>query len=900
MLNFSSLVVKNKAVKNMHGMNKSTIAEARFKTMLIQLSLSILVIASLIATPTVLHASAATRLVVDNVDLNYYLPKNLVENNAYNTDIIKPKSVLNFEVGQWHARHDQVIQYMRNLAAQSERVSIIEMGTTWEQRPQILVVITSKENQDKLQEIINSRKLTESNDSTNQQLVVWLGYSVHGNEASGTNASMITAYHLAAKQGDAHQKFLQDSIVLIEPSLNPDGYGRFSNWANNNRSTHLSKDVYDREHREDWPGGRTNHYRFDLNRDWLLAQQPESKARLKWYHQFRPHVLGDFHEMGSNSSYFFQPGVPSRQNPLTPDENFELTDSIAKYHAKILDEAGSLYYSKENYDDYYYGKGSTYPDINGSIGILFEQASVRGHLRDTINGPMSFPFAVKNHFLTSLSTLEGAYANKDRLIDYQQRFFDQSKTAARNDNSKAIIVSNDGDPTRMAAFIDILLRHQIKIYALAEPMTINGLKISEGIIIPFNQPQYRLIKSLFETRTQFKDNTFYDVSSWTLPHAFNLPYAMLTRKGLKTNIRGKLIRTSQRNVGVVSGKAKVAYSINWNNYSAAAASNYLLELGINLRVARKAFTTDNLKGKTSFDAGTIVVPVGIQSVSSDTLYALMQKVAERFHLAISAIDSGYAKSGIDIGSDSMGRLKPVRPVLLTGSGTSGYDTGELWHLFDQRLAMNLTQAKITDFSKLALNKYTHLLLANGNYGALTEKNIVDIKSWVKAGGVLIAMKSASQWVSENKIIDVSFVIDEEEKLPAKKSIAYTEMDDNDASVMIGGSIFATDIDITHPLAYGYQRKFLPVFRNHQMIMNPSNNQYATVVRYRKSALLSGYVSDDNLEKISNSAMMIAERKSSGAVILILDNPVFRGFWYGTSRLLINSLFFGTSFKSPNN
>ncbi|RLA03354.1 MAG: zinc carboxypeptidase, partial [Gammaproteobacteria bacterium] len=592
------------------------------------------------------------------------------------------------------------------------------------------------------------------------------------------------------------------------------------------------------------------------------------------------------------------PGVPSRQNPLTPDENFNITDSIAKHHAKKLDQAGSLYYSKQNFDDYYFGKGSTYPDINGGIGILFEQASARGHLQNTTNGPLSFPFAIKNHFLTTLSTLEGAYAERDRLIDYQQSFYDKALTGARNDNTKAVVISDDGDPARLAALTDILLRHQITVYQLAGKVKINDTKIDRGIIVPFNQSQYLLIKSLFETRTRFADNTFYDVSSWTLPYAFNLPFERIERKSWRKKLLGKEISSAKLPEGKTEGLAKVAYAFDWNHYSAAAGLNQLLEQGLKIKVAGKAFEAETAGGKAAFAPGSIVVPVALQTIQPEQLHQLIQQAAIKFHLQISAINSGYAISGIDLGSSSMESLTRPKPLLLTGPGTSSYDTGELWHLIDQRLQMELTQAKLANFSKLSLKSYSHLILANGRYDSLKEEDVEAIKSWIGQGGVLIAMKSATKWVAENKLIEVDFKESKEDKDSEVEAKSYASMEKDNAQKVIGGSIFATNLDISHPLAYGYQREFLPVFRNHTLIMEPSSNPYATIVRYNKEPLLSGFVSNENLEKIAGSAMMVAERKGKGSVVLILDNPVFRGFWYGTSRLFINSLFFGTSFQNP--
>ncbi len=830
--------------------------------------------------------------------LEYYLP----ENTTYNGQISTPESRLGYQVGQMHARHDQVVGYMQHLAEISPRASIIDIGKTWEKRPQILMVITAPENQARLNEIIEQRSQIPQRSKSPTPLVVWLGYSIHGNEASGTNTSLLSAYHLVAREDDQHTQFLKDTVVIIEPSLNPDGYGRFTNWVNSNQSQHLSSDPMDREHREDWPNGRTNHYRFDLNRDWIPAQQPETKARLTWYHKFKPHLLGDFHEMGNhNSSYFFQPGVPSRQNPLTPKENLQLTDMIARYHAKKMDAEGRLYFSKEKFDDFYHGKGSTYPDVNGSVGILFEQASVRGHLRDTKNGKLRFPFAIKNHLLTTLSTLEGAYELRDQLIDYQQKFFDKAERAARNDNTRAIVISNDGDAARSQIFVEILLRHKIKVYELATAVNIDNLKISNGFIVPLKQTQYWLIKSIFETRTQFKDNTFYDVSTWTLPYAFNLPFANIDRRTWKDKLIGPEVTLSSQNSGKVEGNPKVAYAFDWNNHGAAAAVNQLLLKGMNVRVAKKAFSSETASGKQHFSTGTIVIPVGVQSIKQEQLHQEMLDIAKKYQLIIRSINNGYSISGIDLGSDSLQVLTQPNPLLLTGADTSSYDTGELWYTIDQQLHMQLTQAKMHDFSRLKLTDYSHLIMADGSYKALKEEHLKSISSWINDGGVLIAMKSASKWVTDNKLLDVNFHQDDKSnKGPAKKRRAYADIDKDDAQQVIGGSIFSTTIDLTHPLTFGYQRESLPVFKNHSLMMEPSSNPYATVVRYNNEPLLSGFVSNENLEKIANSAMMIAERKGKGSIILILDNPVFRGYWYGSSRLFINSLFFGTSFRNPAN
>src|SRR5690242_9659389 len=396
-------------------------------------------------------------------DLKYYLPDSV----SYNPSIPKPKDIIYHEVGEWHVTHDRLVNYMKALAAAApDRIKLETMGFTYEGRPQVLLIITSPKNQQRLEEIrLQHIQLTDPAASAslnidNMPIVVYIGHSIHGNEPSGANAALLSAYYLAAAQGKSIDELLENVVILFDPSFNPDGLQRFSTWVNQHRGKNLVTDPNSREFNEAWPGGRFNHYWFDLNRDWLPAQHIESQNRLKWFHAWKPNILTDHHEQGTNATFFFQPGVPSRVNPLTPDKNQELTAKLAKYHAQFLDRIGSLYFTKENYDDFYYGKGSTYPDINGAIGILFEQASSRGHLQQTSNGQLSFPFTIRNQFVTALSTLEGARSLRKEFLNFQRDFFKNSVSEAANYPVKAFVVGNgNSDQARINIFQQMLSRH---------------------------------------------------------------------------------------------------------------------------------------------------------------------------------------------------------------------------------------------------------------------------------------------------------------------------------------------------------------------------------------------------------------------------------------------------------
>jgi len=342
------------------------------------------------------------------LELSYYLPKS----NSYNQDIPKPSEIIGHEVGEWHVTHDKLVQYMYAVANSSERIIIEETGKTYENRPLLILKVSSEENIKNLTSIRESHleisNGVKKSDFKNMPAIVYQGYSVHGNEASASNAALLGIYYLAASNDPETLEILNNSVILFDPCLNPDGLQRFANWVNSNKNLVPNPDNNDREFTEVWPGGRTNHYWFDLNRDWLPVQLPESQARVKTYTDWLPNIVTDHHEMGTNSTFFFQPGIPSRVNPLIPNLNQKLTEKVAKYHANFLDKIGSLYYSKENYDDFYFGKGSTYPDANGGIGILFEQGSSRGHIQNSQNGVLTFPYTIRNQLTTTLSTLKAA------------------------------------------------------------------------------------------------------------------------------------------------------------------------------------------------------------------------------------------------------------------------------------------------------------------------------------------------------------------------------------------------------------------------------------------------------------------------------------------------------------
>ncbi len=847
----------------------------------------------------------------DQPTLGYYLPSGI----DYDPAIPKPSDILGHEVGEWHVRHDLVVQYFEALAAASPRFAIEEYGRSHEGRRLLLATVTNDATPERIEALrtrhldvaVGRKDLTDADPA-----VVWMGYGVHGNESSATNASVLLAYYLCAARGKGTQRLLDNCLVLIDPCINPDGLSRFAHWANTHKSRNLVGDPASREHNEVWPGGRTNHYWFDLNRDWLLLTHPESRGRLAQYHAWKPNVLTDYHEMGTNSTYFFQPGIPSRQNPLTPDRNLELTREIAKYHARALDGIGSLYYTEESFDDFYYGKGSTYPDINGAIGILFEQASSRGHLQESTNGPVSFPFTIRNQFATSLSTLAAAESLKSELLSFQRSFYDSGRQKAKRDPKRAYVFGQKEDHARNHELIDLLNRHGITVNSLARKIRKNGHAFDPGtaFVVELDQLQYWLIRACFETRTEFPDESFYDVSTWTLPLSFGVPYAALTREEFSAELLGDAVRDTQRAARIDDLDDKcVAAAFEWHGYYAPRSLSRLQSADVSTRAATRRFTATTARGPREFDYGTIVVQLGVDAKERGRIKKILAAVANEDGVEVHGITGGLTPEGVDLGSPSIAALEAPKPLLLVGSGVSSYEAGEVWHLLDTRYDVTLSKVESSQFNRLDLDRYTHVILVGGSYDDISEAGRESLSRWVRGGGVVVAMKSAAGWAAKNLL--------HRDSKPAKHAADDDHKDDHDdppettetaipayadyeterAKGLINGSIFEAVLDITHPICFGYVRDRLPVFRNSSTVMPVGKNRYGSPVRYTSEPLLSGYASDENVDKIAGSAAISIDRMRSGTVIRMVDNPNFRGVWYGTNKFFANALFFGGLIKN---
>ncbi|MFP4024027.1 MAG: M14 family zinc carboxypeptidase [Thiohalospira sp.] len=824
------------------------------------------------------------------IDFNYYLGNNIPVNN----EIPVPGSLSGHALGEWHFSHSQVVHYLKVLSQKSDKVKMVEYGRTHENRPLYHFIISAPENIANIEEIRKNHLnyiYSEDNNtkSDDHPIIILLGYGVHGNESSATNASLLTAYYLLASEEEQVEEYLNNAVIIIDPSLNPDGFNRAASWVNMHQSKNWVDDQSSIQFTEQWPGGRTNHYWFDLNRDWLLVQHPESQARVKEFHRWKPVVVTDHHETGSNATFFFQPGVPSRNNALTPAENYDLTYKIGQYHSKALDNIGTLYFSEEVFDDFYYGKGSSYPDVNGAIGILFEQSCVNGQVVDNTHGTTTFAEAIRNQFTVSLSTINAAIENKDELKNYQRSFYQSVKQMAGKDKIKGYAFGNMEDPVRLHYMLQVLNNHQIDIYHNQKNISIGDTHFdaNQAYIVPLNQNQYRLIKSLFEKNNTYEDSIFYDISSWNFPMTFNINYRELENVN---SLMGEKVNSFEIPQGTINSQSSIGYIFNWSNYHSPKALYRLMEKNIRVKVATKPLQIEENGAIKNLGYGSIFVPVTKQPVPADELYAVLQEIAKNDGVDVYGLETGFRYSGIHFGSYSFRPLKKPNVLLLTGNGIRSYEAGEIWHLLDHRMDMPVTRIDIGRLNRIDLFKYNTLIIPSGNIRfSKSESKKLDV--WLENGGNLITIGNAITETERQEWIKPK--IRKWEKLDSSLRLSYASASDQRRANSISGVILNAQIDPTHPIAYGYNQNTLPVFKNSGFVLEKSNNPYATPVFIAdEDILLSGFLKDEAMKQLTNSAYVVTYPVGRGKMIAFADDPNFRGIWYGTNKLFLNAIFFG--------
>ncbi len=812
---------------------------------------------------------------------------------TFDPRIPTPAEFLGYDIGSHYTRHDQLVAYFHELARLSDKVTVQEIGKTYENRPLIVATVSSPENLRTIGDIQAKRTTLPGAGqlAATDPVVVFLQYSVHGAETSSGEAALLTLYYYAASTSPEVEQQLRETILLIDPAQNPDGRDRSANWHNAYKSFPAVADPLDKEHQEQFPGGRTNHYFTDLNRDWLSISQIETKPKIEFFHQWYPNIHIDFHEMGSNGTYYFEPTPKSSESPIIPASTYEFNTVLAKYHAEALDNLGSFYFTKEVFDNFSPIYGSTYPDFHGGVGITFEQASSRGLLQDTDNGPLEFRFTIRNHVATGIATVKAAVAEKSGLFQLQRDFFANSLREASAFATKGYVFGDEKDRSLTRKFLDLLTAHRVEVYELENDQTVAGKTFKKGssYVVPAAQPQYKILHSIFEETPDIKDSVFYGSTSYSIIHAYGLQYAKVAG-ALKT---GAKVTAAPTVAGeVAGGKSTYAYLLPWTEYDAGKVLYALLDQGIRVKAAFKPFSTVTAEGKVDFGYGSLVIPVAGQEVDPDALFGLIQAAARESSLKFYSVRTGFSLEGIDLGSNNVRTVKKPSVALLMGQGVSSAESGQVWYLMNEQLHLPVVKLDPLSLPRASLSRYTTIILPGGSYTGWSKETVAKLKNWVNEGGTLIAFKSASEWAIANNLINEQVLKDSADTASGQTRIDYVLQTEANAPDRISGNIFRADIDITNPIGFGLHSRSLFVNIDGNTILLPSKNKFATVAQFDKDPHVNGYISAKTLDKFRGKAYILANSSGAGTVILFSDDPTYRKYWLGTDRLLTNSIFFG--------
>ena len=789
------------------------------------------------------------------VSLDYFLP----DTCNYNKAIPTPASVLGFEIGEFQTTPEQAVAYIKALAAASDRVLLRQYGWTHERRPLYLLVISTEQNIRDIDRIkAEHDKLSDpsANGSTDGPVFNWFGNSIHGNETSGFNASLLLAYHLAAANTPYTQKVLESNIVLIDPMINPDGIGRFSEWVNSHRSSVPNADDQELEHNEMWPGSRSNHYWFDLNRDWINQTQPESQYRAVAMLDWKPNIYTCAHEQGSDANYHFSPGEPTRVHPLIPDECQAFIRRLAKdYYAPAFDRQGMMYFSGEVYDDYYPGRGREYMDF-----LKYEYSL------------MLRAFVQSTHGIFNWQPWH--WDRRGELLDYQKRYF---RETSREGSGYYVFGSSD-DLAATVRLAETVARNGVEIYRLGRKLTAEGRTFvpDSAFVVPVRQAHHRMVEALFEIRESYADSLSYDITGWTMPMAFNLPYAKVASAAQGDEFHF----TDPQPTGAYK-RASYAYAFEWTGFYAPRALYRLLSQGVFAKVTQDGFTA----GDKHFSRGSVIVPLGAayQSLPAEEIHKLMQTIAREDMVDVYALDSGFA-SGHNLGSANFLTARLPKVAVIGSTEASSVPVGDLWHLMDQHYLIPLSIIASESVSGLDLDRY-NVIFVTAAHNSMSEASRAKIRSWVERGGTLVTLEQGHQFLRRMGLDGLKT-----KSQAFDTNIPYSQVATAQRAQSIPGVILEAGIDPSHPLCWGYKADRLPVFKNNAIMFEPLENRLRTPLVHSDNVLLSGNLLPRLQGMLAGTPVAVITALGSGRVISFSIDPSFRAVWYGTSKLTANAIF----------
>lgn len=841
-------------------------------------------------------------------------------NLTYDKDIPAPKDVLGYQLGERFTIYADAVNYFKQLAAASDKISIASYGETYEGRELIYLVISSSENQGRIEEIrqanlklSNPMLLNESNAvdlMDNNPVIVSCSYNIHGNEAASTEAAMQVAYRLAAAEEDATAELLDNMVFVMFPCINPDGRDRYVYWYNGMARSVIGKEPKDIEHYAPWPNGRTNHYWFDLNRDWIWLVHPESRGHISIYQQWMPQVHVDYHEQGYNNNYFTMPGTTPR-NKLLPDKYEALSDTFGMANVQAFDKHKISYFTREAFDFFYPGYGSSYPSVMGAIGMLTEQGGIAGgRAIETSDGTtLTIRQRLFDHYLTSLATLKKAAEHKRVFQEYTY----QALRPSNSKNSTKAYILPPSENGYLTEVVNMLLQHGVQVeqanssFSTADAKSYRTGKATNKtfpagtVIIPTNQPKHLFINSIFSPEMAIEDSVMYDMSTWAAPLAYNLE-AYQSKRSISTNT-STISKPLAYKSGVTNPAASYAYVVEWQQQNAPKALSLLWQKGYRVRAAQKTFHT----GIKAYHPGTLIILLGRNLEKAKTLEADLKAVAQEAGVVIDGLNTGRMQSGIDLTSRFSRPLKQPKVAMLVEPPFSTYTAGQLYFLFDQVTALPVERVRTSILKQTTIPKFGQryggadlldydvlILPGGGNHlkKLFGKEHLQTIKEWVSKGGVLIATESAAEFFTKkaSKFTTIELLQSSKDTTEQAAFVPFADRRDYHGKKNIPGAAMNATLDNSHPLAFGMPDHLFSL-KFGSKALKP-NATFQTVGRYASNdeqLLAAGYASQENLQRLAGNSFAGVQPIGNGKVVFLLDNTQYRMFWRGPSRMMQNAV-----------
>lgn len=846
---------------------------------------------------------------------------------AYSAAVPHPEALLGHEWGARFSAHRDVVRVCRAIAEASERVDLLEYGRTPEGRPLLLAFVAApgllarKEAlAESLRELADPRALRDpglvAQAIATQAPIVWLSYNVHGNEPSCSEAALATLWHLAAAEDEAAQRTRDEVMVVIDPCLNPDGRDRYVNWFQSTVGRVPDPEPAAREHAEPPPGGRVNHFHFDLNRDWAFATQDETRARLAQLRRFPPQVHVDFHEMYAESSYFFFPADRPRNLNL-PEGTHAWGERFGRGNAAAFDRYGWSYYTGELFDLLYPGYGDSFPSLLGAIGMTYEQA---GHsagglaYRREDGSLLTLQDRIAHHFAASLATIETARAGRGELIRQWRRFHASALEEGVAGPMREIALLPSRDAGALAGLAALLLQHGIELDLAQEAFVARGVHGYDGrdapervlpegtVLVPMAQPKKRLAKALLEPRAGVERTTFYDISAWSLPYAFGVAAAWLEEPApaARTRLHADGARGRPRPLlpagGIDEAGAETAFAwvLPWEDSAAPGALLELLGAGVRARFLPRSFAT----ATRAFPAGSVWIEAPPRAAGEERA-RLAARLAEagRVHgVRFEAVASAFTEQGPDLGSEQGAALAPPRVLLLAGNG-AGF--GEMRFLLERELAVRFSCVAPDALGGVRLADWNLLIAPDGTGGLDDARDAIE--RFLRDGGTALAFGSSALWFAKERsgLTEVTALAPEDEKEAddeqqeqARKQWRKLAQREREATLdAMPGALFEVELDPDHPLAFGLPERIPQLATGTQAFRVHGGG--TMIGRFTPRGRVSGFAGEEPAEELGGRFWLAEARLGRGRAWLFSESPTFRLGFRGPLRVVMNALCFGS-------